>query len=96
MTIKRLTENQAKTLEKIKAAMAATRRRTEADIRQAFPNMTMVYDGVEKPITISEWMPYYHLCEVFRVNRGTLNQLIRKGYILKRDTDGFGPEVKPA
>jgi hypothetical protein len=91
-----LTQKQRRTLEEIKIIIEVRRKSMWESITQLYPSGTMFYDGVEKPIILSEWVPLNTLVGAHHVNRGTIRQLVAKGALLYRPSDGAGVEVKPA
>ncbi len=77
--IRRLTLRQREMLERIASIVESQGKRLLAD----WPGCTP-----------SKWVFLVELTETHHLRRDVINQLVAKGYLDKRPTDGWGPEVK--
>jgi hypothetical protein len=76
-----LTERQAEWMAKIRVFIEVSRRAA----------------GKASPgATISEWVMMRKLTDTFKVPANIIDQLVKKGYLIRQPSGGFGPMVKPA
>ncbi len=83
--MKRLTSNQREALEKIE------RVRDRFEKRFVDEQLAKHFDI---PCTPSEWVSQIDLQVTYKVKRNDIEALVKKGFIERRPTDGFGPEVR--
>ena len=85
LTLNTLTETQRQAMRRIHAVRDLWFQRHAADVASGLLPATS---------TASEWVSVDLLRHTNYVPGRTIDALVRKGYLLRRDTDGFGPEVK--
>lgn len=81
-----ITKTQAELLAKIEAFRDAQTKRINDEIAKG------TFSHVENP-RASQWVSIAALARAFSFRLATVRALVKAGELLKRSTDGFGPEV---
>lgn len=83
--MKTLTCNQRDALQRV---------RSIRDLHMASLRKAIAENSWMEGCTPSEWVPWVTLVQTHHINKGTISQLVKKGYLEMRPTDGWGPEVR--